>query len=159
MAKLDILTDEHPILRRKSVDISEITPETVKLAENMIETMMDARGVGLAAPQVGKNIRMITVLWHETMDKTPKVFINPVIKKRSSSELIMEEGCLSVPGKCADVKRAAKIEVQYTDLNGRKKTLKASKLNARIIQHEIDHLEGILFTDIAVSPVYDSSYY
>jgi peptide deformylase len=156
MALRTILTDDHPVLRKKSTNIDEIDDMVVKLAEDMVETMLKADGVGLAAPQVGINSRLITVLMHETMGKTPTIMINPVITKASHSQIIMEEGCLSLPNRYGEVPRAASIEVHYQDVKGKKHKIKASKLNARIIQHEIDHLDGILFTDKVVSDIYST---
>lgn len=154
MSLLTVLTDDHPTLRKKSKKIELFNEEIKTLADDMIETMKKEQGVGLAAPQVGELKRLIVVLWHGKLYKEPLVFINPTITKQSTAKIVMEEGCLSLPGRYAEVPRCADIELKYQDLNGNKKTLKANRMNARIIQHEIDHLDGILFPDRAVSALY-----
>jgi len=157
MSLLTVLTDDHPTLRKKSKKIDEITDDIKTLADDMIYTMKHERGVGLAAPQVGELVRMVIVLWHGKIRKEPMVLINPSITKFSASQIIMEEGCLSLPGQYAEVPRSREIVLKYTDVKGKKHTLKTNKINARIIQHEIDHLDGILFIDKATSEVYTYS--
>ncbi len=145
---LKIITDPNPILRKKSkeIDIERIkTPEFQKLISNMALTMQKKDGVGLAAPQIGKNIRMIIV---ETRDGSMCI-INPVLTKKSIMKEWGQEGCLSVPDKYGDVKRHKKTTCTYVDQKGREHTIKAQGLLARIFQHEIDHLDGILFIDKA----------
>ena len=147
---LTILTDNHPTLRQKSSSITSITPELKKLAQNMIETMnYGKRGVGLAAPQVGINKRLIVC-----KIRLPKggyedvAMINPQIFTKSESCEIGEEGCLSVPNLFGPVKRASEITLQYQSLDKKMVLKRYTGMNARVIQHEIDHLDGILFTDL-----------
>lgn len=139
---LKILTMEDPILRKKAKRIEKIDEEVKKLAEDMIETMKSANGVGLAAPQVGKSIRLIVVNY----DEKDFVFINPEIIEEEG-ESIDIEGCLSIPGVEVPVKRAEKITLSFQNLKGRTQKIKAEGLLARILQHEIDHLNGVLIVD------------
>lgn len=134
-----------PILRRKAEKIDEITPEIKKLAEDMIETILNSKpeGVGLAAPQVGIAKRFFVA----QMDGGPAVFLNPEIVKKSRKTEIMEEGCLSLPGIYLKIKRARELELEGVDINGKKMKIKAEGLFARIFQHEIDHLNGVLIID------------
>lgn len=132
------------ILRGKAVEVKEITPSIVKLLDNMADTLYDAKGVGLAAPQVGVPKRVIVVDAGDGLIE----MINPVIVERQG-EQADEEGCLSIPGVTGEVIRAAKVRVQGLDREGKMQDIKASGLLARAFQHEIDHLEGILFVDIA----------
>lgn len=152
MAKqLDILLHPNPILRKKSSEIgaSEIlTKEMKKFFLDMEETMEQKDGAGLAAPQVGVNIRLIVI----KDDKKTLFLINPKITKKSWAREIEEEGCLSVVDKdgailYAPVSRHKKISCIYLDEKGNKKNIAAEKMLARVIQHEIDHLDGILFID------------
>jgi len=133
-------------LRKKAEEIKEITPEIKELAEDMTETMLKSErdAVGLAAPQVGVSIRMFVA---QTRNG-PGVFINPEISKKSGKEAV-EEGCLSLPGLWLKVKRAKEIELEAIDINGKKIKTKAVGLFARILQHEIDHLNGVLIIDKA----------
>jgi|SRR3989338_5581964 len=134
------------VLRKKAEEIKEITPEIKELAEDMTETMLKSErdAVGLAAPQVGVSIRMFVA---QTRNG-PGVFINPEISKKSGKEAV-EEGCLSLPGLWLKVKRAKEIELEAIDINGKKIKTKAVGLFARILQHEIDHLNGVLIIDKA----------
>ncbi|MFA5130956.1 MAG: peptide deformylase [Patescibacteria group bacterium] len=149
--QLKILTHPNPILRQKSdaLELAEIMkPEFQTLLLDMAETMMKKDGAGLAAPQIGKNIRAIVVL----KDEKPLFLINPQITKKSWAREIEEEGCLSVLNEkgeiiYAPVERHKKINCIYFDAKGQKQKLAAEKLFARVIQHEIDHLDGILFID------------
>ena len=133
-------------MRKKAEEIKEITPEIKELAEDMTETMLKSErdAVGLAAPQVGVSIRMFVA---QTRNG-PGVFINPKILKKSGRETA-EEGCLSLPGIWLKVKRAKEIELEAIDINGKKIKTKAVGLFARILQHEIDHLNGVLIIDKA----------
>jgi len=149
MSTLNILTvnDNEPALRQKSQLISnnEITkPDMQKFFESLKETMYKKDGVGLAAPQVGQLLRVVCVNMENNI---AKIFINPHITKKSWLKTIMEEGCLSIPGIYGKVKRPKKITVSYQNRQGESITEKMSPLASRIIQHEIDHLDGILFTD------------
>jgi peptide deformylase len=136
------------VLRKRAVDVGVITPGLVKLAEDMLETMYDSAGVGLAAPQVGKSLRLIVVdITSEEEERKPYYLFNPVVMA-SSNPVGAEEGCLSVPGIWAEVERPETITVEARGLDGKKIVLKnISGLLARCIQHEIDHLNGVLFVD------------
>ncbi|MBI2450700.1 MAG: peptide deformylase [Candidatus Nealsonbacteria bacterium] len=145
MAILEIKKYPEPVLMKKAEKIKEITPEIKKLSEDMMETMLktEPEGVGIAAPQVGVSKRMFVAQTAEG----PRVFINPQLKKKSRETEIMEEGCLSLPGVWLKVKRVKKVELKGLDINGKKIKTKAEGLYARILQHEIDHLDGILIRD------------
>lgn len=144
---LSVLQGENnKILRNKSVELTdeEIKSEEIQqLIKNMAITMLDKDGAGLAAPQVGKNIRLFVV---ETKDGS-LVFINPKITRKFFKKEIDTEGCLSLPGIWGKVKRNYRVKVEFIDKNGNKQSLKAQGLLARVIQHESDHLDGILFID------------
>ncbi len=144
MLKICKLGEE--VLRKKSVPIKDedINDELRALAEEMFETMENANGVGLACPQIGKNIRMFVA---EADDDVKRVFINPQIIATSDDSVPYEEGCLSVPQVYENIMRPSKVTVQAQDQNGKKFTLEAEGLLARIIQHENDHLEGVIFID------------
>lgn len=143
---LNIVINPNPTLRKKSKPVSDIlAAEIQKLIPQMVETMLKKDGVGLAAPQVGQNIRLITVRY---MDDN-LVMINPQIIKKSWLKEWDEEGCLSVPGKTGEVKRCKKITVKFLDQSGKMHQLTGQGLLARVIQHEVDHLDGILFIDKA----------
>ena len=144
MALRNIRKEEDPILRKKSKPIREIDQKIKILAEDMFETMYEANGVGLAAPQVGILKRMVVI----DVGEGPIVMINPVITSKSG-EQENNEGCLSIPGKVGCVVRPAHVEVEATNLEGELFTLEAEELFAIAICHEIDHLNGILFTDLA----------
>ncbi len=143
MAKLNIVKDGDPILRKKSRPV-EIIDERIKtLAADMIETMRAANGCGLAAVQVGKLRRMVVV---EVEENKPYVMINPVIVKREGEQQDVE-GCLSVPNRWGITDRPMTVTVKYTGLDGKEHMVTGSELAARAFCHELDHLEGILFTD------------
>lgn len=148
--KLNILTDPNHDLRLQSKDISKkelAEDEMQALFDNMIETMKLADGVGLAAPQVGIHKRVIIV---ET--KTgPEIFVNPRITRRSIWHTTSEEGCLSVPGVYGQVKRNKSVTIKALDRHGHKMKRKVSGLEAIIFQHEIDHLDGVLFIDRVIN--------
>ena len=133
---------DNPILRQKAKKVKEITAEIKQLVLDMIETLEANNGLGLAAPQVGQLFQII-IAKPET-NKEALVLINPQIKKTSRKKEIMAEGCLSLPDISVSVERAVKITVQALTLNGQPVEIKAKGLLARIIQHEIDHLSGIL---------------
>lgn len=145
---LKIKTNPDPSLRQRSV---EITPDKISskhftaLGADMALTMLKKDGVGLAAPQIGKNIRLICVNTKEG----PVLMINPKITKRSFLKEWGEEGCLSVPDIFGLVKRSKKIRCQFINTDGKKCTIDAGGLMARVVQHEVDHLDGILFIDKA----------
>jgi peptide deformylase len=156
MAVLEIVTLPNPILRQKTRQVTRFDTELQQLIDDMIETMRAAPGVGLAAPQVGRPLSLSVI---ETLPKLDEegneieesrelfVIINPEVIWRSREELIGVEGCLSIPGYVGEVDRAEKIRVRALDRNGRKIRLRLSGWTARIFQHEIDHLNGILYID------------
>lgn len=151
MAIRKIRIDEDPILRKKSKLVTNYNDRLKTLVEDMYETMDQAYGVGLAAPQIGILKRLIVVDNREEEEEKGLRFymINPEIIEREGEEVSME-GCLSVPGKQGTVKRAKNIKVKYNDLDGNEKIMEAEDFLARIIQHETDHLDGILYTDKAI---------
>lgn len=140
-----------PVLRKKAVDIEEGSIDVKELAADMFETMQGAHGIGLAAPQIGKPIRMFIVdgrpLEEDGMEDFHKVFINPQILEETGDPWKFEEGCLSIPGIREDVSRNPVIRISYYDENWEKHEDTFDGMKARIIQHEYDHIEGILFTD------------
>ena len=145
MALLEIKQAGDPVLKKVCAPVEKIDKRLRKLLDNMAETMYAGEGVGIAAPQVGESIRVCVV----DVDKKNRYdLINPVITYREGS-VIDNEGCLSCPNLFGDVERAAKIRVEYISRFGKKKTLEAEGLLARCIQHELDHLDGRLFIDIA----------
>ncbi|MDP3043508.1 MAG: peptide deformylase [bacterium] len=144
-----IITNPNPILKKKSakVEPNKISSKEIQeLCLNMEKTMKDKKGVGIAAPQIGKNIRLIII---NTKDGGVAM-LNPKIIRKSLTKEWGEEGCLSVPNVFGQVKRHKKIECEYLDKTGKETKIKAEGLMARVIQHEIDHLDGILFIDKAV---------
>ena len=143
---LKVLTHPHPLLKKQSPPVTDVlSPEIQALIPQMVETMQKKDGVGLAAPQIGQNIRLI-VLNHQDGDL---VIANPRITKKSFFKEWGEEGCLSVPGRYGDVKRHKKITVCFIDQKNKKQKMKAKGLLARVFQHEIDHLDGVLFIEKA----------
>ena len=148
MAIKTILTEPNKILRQVSKPVTKVGIDEQKLMDDMLETMYSANGIGLAAIQVGVPKRIIVMdIYKEKDKKNPMYFVNPVIKNQDSKKTTYEEGCLSVPNQFAEIDRPKKCEVEYLDYNGNKKILKAEGLLATCIQHEMDHLEGILFID------------
>ena len=143
-----ILTEPNKILRQVSLPVEKVGKEEQVLMDDMLETMYEAKGIGLAAIQVGVPKRIIVMdINNKDKEKEPMYFVNPVIKNKNSSHSTYEEGCLSVPNQFAEIDRPSTCEVEYLDYYGNKKLLKASGLLATCIQHEMDHLEGILFID------------
>jgi peptide deformylase len=132
-----------PVLRGKAVDVSKITKKTQTLIDDMMRIMRQANGIGLAAPQIGVLQKVIVVA---PDGKRGTALLNPKIIKMEG-EQIGQEGCLSIPGLYGDVKRAMYVEVEGYDRKGRQVTWELEGLPARVVQHEVDHLEGILFTD------------
>lgn len=167
MAKLEILTFPNPILKKKSLPVKEVTAEYKKLVKDMLETMYDAPGVGLAAPQVGHNIRMVVIDTRPTDDdgkiveeemtelerkvRFPVVLFNPEVIEKDGKH-VYREGCLSVPGYQEEVTRANHIIATGIDENGQPIRIETDGLLAICIQHELDHLEGVLFID-RLSPI------
>ena len=143
-----ILTEPNKVLRQVSLPVAKVGNEERKLMDDMLETMYDAKGIGLAAIQIGVPKRIIVMdLSKEEGKKEPRYFVNPIIKNKSEKISTYEEGCLSVLSVFAEVDRPSTCEVEYLDYYGDKKILKADGLLATCIQHEMDHLEGILFID------------
>jgi len=148
MALRQILTEPNPILRSKSLPVEQVDRELQKLMDDMLETMYDAPGIGLAAIQVGVAKRVIVLdLSSKEETKNPMYFVNPEIITKSENILTYEEGCLSVPGQFAEINRPDKCHIKYLDYFGKSQEIKAEGMIATCIQHEIDHLEGILFID------------
>lgn len=149
---LKVLTEPNPKLRQpsKPVDVSDVKKaETQKLIDDMVESMKEENGIGIAAPQVGVSKRIIIVDYSGRGDEEsdPRVYVNPRITSRSTRTVDSEEGCLSVPGIWGILKRHKKVHVKALDREGKKVTLKADGLLSIIFQHEVDHLDGILFID------------
>jgi len=148
MAIKTIITEPNKILRQKSLPVDHVDKEEQKLMDDMLETMYNANGIGLAAIQIGIPKRIIVMdISKNDEKKTPMYFVNPLIKNKVTETSIYEEGCLSVPNFFAEVNRPKKCNVEYLDYDGNKKILNAEGLLATCIQHEMDHLEGILFID------------
>jgi len=143
-----ILTEPNTLLRQVSQPVEQVGEPEKELMNDMLETMYAANGIGLAAIQIGVPKRIIVMdLSKEENKKLPMYFVNPVITKKNNEKITYEEGCLSVPNQFAEIDRPSKCEVEYLDYNGHKQNLQAEGLLATCIQHEIDHLEGILFID------------
>lgn len=137
---------DNPILRKKTEKIKEITPETQDLIQKMIKTSIE-KGVGLSANQIGKSLRLFVVTMPIGREYYVNVYINPEIIELSGKDTAKEEGCLSLPNFYAKIKRQENVLIEYQDELGGEQKMKASGLLARIIQHEMDHLNGILICD------------
>ena len=148
MSVKTILTEPNKLLRQISIVVTEVGSEEQKLMNDMLDTMYTANGIGLAAIQIGVPKRIIVMdISKDENKKEPMYFVNPVIKEKNLEKSTYEEGCLSVPNQFAEIERSSKCEIEYLDYDGKKQLLKAEGLLATCIQHEIDHLEGILFID------------
>ena len=159
MALKKILTEPNKILREKSLKVNQVDEDLQKLMDDMLETMYAAPGIGLAAIQVGvpKRVIVLDIGWRDKPEiindekqkerKNPMCFVNPEIITKSANNLIYEEGWLSVPGQFAEIERPDKCHIKYLDYYGQPKELVAEGMLATCIQHEMDHLEGILFID------------
>ncbi len=148
MSVRKIVIEPDPILRKKSLPLEKVDNELRKLMDEMLATMYKAPGIGLAAVQVGILKRVIVIdITKEEQKKNPLFLINPEITFKSRDTSTFEEGCLSLPGHFAEIERPAKCHVNYLDYNGKEKNLKADGILATCVQHEIDHLNGILFID------------
>ena len=148
MAIKKILIEPDPLLRKKSEPLESVNEETRKLMDDMLETMYKAPGIGLAAIQIGILKKIIVIDVSKDKDKKKPLFlINPEIVFKSDKTSIYEEGCLSLPGQFAEIERPAECQLKYIDYDGKQNELKADGLLATCIQHEIDHLNGILFID------------
>ncbi len=150
LAILPIYLYGHPVLRKKARPVREVDGNLITLAEDMIETMHSSNGIGLAATQVGSMQRLIVVdiagVSEDTKEFNPIAMVNPVVVEEEGL-LTMEEGCLSIPDIREEVERAEKIRVRYTDIDSGEKELTADGILGRVILHEIDHLNGVLFID------------
>ena len=148
MALREILTEPNAILREKSLNVDMVDKDLQKLMDDMLETMYAAPGIGLAAIQIGIPKRVIILdIDQKEGQKNPMFFVNPEIIEKSENRSTYEEGCLSVPGQFAEITRPEKCFVKYLDYYGQKKEIRAEGMLATCIQHEMDHLEGILFID------------
>ena len=143
-----IIIEPDPILRKKCESLEIVDAETKKLMDDMLETMYAAPGIGLAAVQVGILKRLVVIdISKDEEKKTPLFLVNPLIVQQSKKTSVYEEGCLSLPGQFAEIERPAECTIKYIDYEGKQKELKADGLLATCIQHEVDHLNGILFID------------
>ena len=159
MALREILTEPNKLLREKSLTVEKVDKDLQKLMDDMLETMYAAPGIGLAAIQIGvpKRVIVLDIDWRDKSESTsdekhaerrnPMHFVNPEIITKSTNNSTYEEGCLSVPGQFAEIDRPDKCLIKYLDYYGQPKELVAEGMLATCIQHEIDHLEGILFID------------
>lgn len=148
MSVLEILTIPDQRLKNKSSEVKLFDINLKKIVKDMFDTLIDSgNGIGLAAPQIGVEKRIVIVDLKENNKSSPVIFINPVIIKESRERAVNEEGCLSIPGYYAEVERAKEVDVEWYDLEGEKMTKTFSGLFSICIQHEIDHLDGILFID------------
>ena len=148
MPQKKIVIEPDPILRKESKPVEKVDDELRRLLDDMLETMYAAPGIGLAAVQVGILKRLIVIDISKDKDKKEPLFlINPKIISKSEQTSTYEEGCLSLPGHFAEIERPAKCEINFIDYNGKKKEIKADGLLSTCIQHEVDHLDGVLFID------------
>jgi len=148
MALRQILTEPNKILREKSLPVDKVDNDVQKLMNDMLETMYAAPGIGLAAIQVGVPKRIIVLdIDYKEGKKNPLFFVNPEIIEKSETNTTYEEGCLSVPGQFAEIDRPDKCHIRYLDYYGQEKEINAEGMLATCVQHEMDHLEGILFID------------
>jgi len=145
---LPVLLHPAPILRARARAVADGDADRVrKLAPRMLATMYEAPGIGLAAPQVGEGLRLIVLDVEKEDSPKPMVLVNPEIVAVSDEHAIREEGCLSLPGQYADVERPARVKVRWRELDGTRREMEADGLLATCLQHEIDHLDGVMFTD------------
>ncbi len=148
MAVLDILVAPHPVLKQKAKPVEKVDARVAKLMDDMVETMYAAKGIGLAAPQIGVLERVIVVDVHEKDEEpNPIRLANPEVVWKSDETSVCEEGCLSVPDQFAEVTRPSAIRVRYLDEKNEVREMEADGMLATCIQHEIDHLNGVLFVD------------
>ncbi|MBE6453678.1 MAG: peptide deformylase [Alphaproteobacteria bacterium] len=148
MAVLKLYEYPHPILKQKAEKVEKVDDDMRAFLDDMLETMYVSNGCGLAAPQVGVSKRVVVIdIAHEDEEPNPIFMVNPEIVWASDEKEVCEEGCLSVPGQRAEVERPASVRVQYMDYNGIKQELLAEDFLAVAVQHELDHLDGILYID------------
>lgn len=148
MAVLPVVTNPDPVLRRRAKRVNHVDDSLNRLIDDMIETMYDASGCGLAAPQVGVSLKIAVI---GMPDEEPIVLVNPEVVKKSGERTVIE-GCLSVPGYRGEIKRAEQVTVKAFDRKGKAFRIKADELLAEALEHEIDHLNGILYIDHLESP-------
>ena len=147
-AALPLVIFPEPILRKVSEPITAVTAEVKRLADDMLKTMYEAPGIGLAAIQVGRPLRMVTIdLARQEEEPQPLVLLNPEVTWKSDDLSVYEEGCLSIPDYYEEVERPASVKVRWMDLKGQTQEMLAEGLMATCLQHEIDHLNGVLFVD------------
>ncbi len=148
MTTKKILIEPDPILRKKCEPLEKVDDQVRKLMRDMIETMYEAPGIGLAAIQIGILKKIVVIDISKKEDKKEPLFlVNPEIIQQSKHTSVYEEGCLSLPGQFAEIERPAECTIKYIDFHGKEQSLKAEGLLATCIQHEVDHLNGILFID------------
>jgi len=150
MSILPILVAPHPILKRKADPVESVDQALIDLIKDMFETMYDDEGIGLAAPQIGVSKRLLVLDTEQSSDKergNPIAFINPEIIWESEELRVYNEGCLSLPGMAAEIERPDKIRIKYIDTSNKEQEIDADGLLATCLQHEIDHLNGVLFVD------------
>ena len=148
MSQRKIVIEPDPILRKKSESLEKVDDKIREFLDDMLETMYAAPGIGLAAVQVGILKRIIVIdISKDKEKKNPLFLINPKIISRSKKTSVYEEGCLSLPGHFAEIERPAECQIKFVDYNGKEKELTANGLLATCIQHEVDHLNGVLFID------------
>ena len=147
MAIKKIITEPNKLLRKISLPVENVGKKEQQLMDDMLDTMYAANGIGLAAIQIGVPKNVVVIDLNKDKKKIPMFFVNPKITSKSKSLTKYEEGCLSIPNLFAEIERPSECEIQYLDYFGKKKTLKANGLLATCIQHEVDHLKGILFID------------
>lgn len=147
-AALPLVIFPEPTLRKVSEPITAVTADVKRLADDMLKTMYEAPGIGLAAIQVGRPLRMVTIdLARQEEEPQPIVLLNPEVTWKSEDLSVYEEGCLSIPDYYEDVERPASVKVRWMDLKGQTQEMLAEGLMATCLQHEIDHLNGVLFVD------------
>ena len=147
MALREILQAPHPALKTVAAPVAEVTEEIRALMADMLETMYKAPGIGLAAPQIGVQKRLVVADLGREEARAPMFLVNPELLWASDETEVLEEGCLSLPEQFADVRRPVRVRVRYTDLDSAAQEVEADGLLGRCLQHEIDHLNGILFID------------
>lgn len=158
MAVLPIYVAPHPVLKKPAAPVAEVTDEIRALIKDMFETMYATRGIGLAAPQIGRSVRVLVMDVEQGSGRAdeddappvpgkPIAVVNPKVVWASEELNSYEEGCLSIPGQYAEIARPEKVRVKYLDENGRPQEMEADGLLATCVQHEIDHLDGVLFVD------------
>ena len=147
MAIRKIITEPNKLLMEISLPVKKVGKKEQQLMDDMLDTMYAANGIGLAAIQIGVPKNVVVIDLNKDKKKIPMFFVNPKITSKSKSLTKYEEGCLSIPNLFAEIERPSECEIQYLDYFGKEKTLKANGLLATCIQHEVDHLKGILFID------------